>query len=101
MNEPAAILLHPNDTVIVCVRPVSAGEKIVLNEEALTAAEDVGTGHKLARFSGQPGDKVIKYGAPIGSLIRPVAAGDWIHFHNMKSDYIDAHTRAGLAHGAA
>jgi hypothetical protein len=101
MSEPAVILLHPDDTVIVCVRPVAGGEPVTVGAERLVAAQDVATGHKIARRAGMPGDKVIKYGASIGSLIQPVAPGDWIHFHNMKSDYIDPHTRAGLAHGAA
>jgi hypothetical protein len=38
--------------------------------------------------------KVIKYGAAIGSTTKAVRAGDWVHLHNMKSDYIGAHTRA-------
>lgn len=101
MSEPAAILLHPDDTVVVCVRSVSAGEHIRIDEDEWVAAENISTGHKIARRAGEIGDKVIKYGASIGSLIQPVAPGDWIHFHNMKSDYIDPHTRAGLAHGDA
>ena len=101
MSEPAAILLHPDDTVVVCVRPVARGEHVEIAAEGWVAAQDIATGHKIARQAGMPGDKVIKYGASIGSLIQPVAPGDWIHFHNMKSDYIDPHTRAGLAHGAA
>jgi hypothetical protein len=101
MNEPAAILLHADDTVIVCVRPVGGGEHVGVDDEEIVAAQDVATGHKIARRRGLPGDKVIKYGSSIGSLIQPVAPGDWIHFHNMKSDYMDPHTRDGFAHGAA
>jgi hypothetical protein len=101
MNEPAVILLHPEDTVVVCVRPVAAGEPVRFDGGELVARQAVATGHKLARRAGAAGDKVIKYGASIGSLIEPVAPGDWVHLHNMKSDYMDPHTRAGLAHGAA
>jgi hypothetical protein len=101
MNETAVILLHPEDTVVVCVRAVAAGEHVRFEGGELVAREVVATGHKLARHGGAAGDKVIKYGASIGSLIAPVEPGDWVHLHNMKSDYIDPHTRAGLAHGAA
>jgi D-threo-aldose 1-dehydrogenase len=29
-----------------------------------------------------------------------VATGDWVHMHNMKSDYISSHTRTALEPGA-
>jgi hypothetical protein len=31
---------------------------------------------------------VIKYGVPIGSAIVEIEAGEHVHLHNMKSDYI-------------
>jgi len=93
MNR-AAILLHPRDNVLVCCRAVRAGERIVIEGADIVARHDVEIGHKLARVSLAATDKVIKYGAPIGSMTAPAAAGDWIHLHNMKSDYISAHTRA-------
>lgn len=98
MTGPAVILLHSDDTVVVCVRPVATGEAVRFDGGELVVTGDVGTGHKLARIAGRSGDKVIKYGASIGSLIEPVQPGDWVHLHNMKSDYIDPHTRAGRAH---
>ena len=90
-----AILLHPDDNVLVCCRAVRAGERIHINEsEAIQVLQDTDLGHKLARRGLSEGDKVIKYGAPIGSMKAAVPAGGWIHLHNMKSDYISAHTRA-------
>jgi hypothetical protein len=32
------------------------------------------------------GDNV--FGMPIGSATRPIAAGAWVHTHNLVSDYI-------------
>ncbi len=90
-----AILLHPDDNVLVCCRAVRAGEQINLgSDEAIHVLQDTDLGHKLARRALSAGDKVIKYGAPIGSMKGAVTAGGWIHLHNMKSDYISAHTRA-------
>jgi L-fuconolactonase len=90
-----AILLHPDDNVLVCCRTVRAGERFRLNEqEEIHVLQDTELGHKLARRGLSAGDKVIKYGAPIGSMKAAVLAGGWIHLHNMKSDYISAHTRA-------
>jgi chorismate-pyruvate lyase len=91
---PAVILLHCDDNVVVCCRAVRRGERLVAEGIDLVAREDVAMGHKLARHTFMTGDKVIKYGMSIGSMTASAAAGDWIHLHNMKSDFIDAHTRA-------
>jgi len=97
---PLAILLHPDDNVLVCCRAVRAGERFQINErEEIRVLQDVDLGHKLARRALSAGEKVIKYGAPIGSMTAAVAAGGWVHLHNMKSDYISAHTRAARVDG--
>jgi D-threo-aldose 1-dehydrogenase len=88
-----AILLHPDDNVLVCVAPVSAGERLSLDSGEIVARGDVAVGHKLARHALNPGDKVLKYGAPIGSMTAAAQPGEWIHMHNLKSDYIATHTR--------
>lgn len=97
---PAVILLHPDDNVLVCCRAVSQGERLRIGDgEEIEARSDVELGHKLARRGLSAGDKVVKYGMPIGSTTAAVAAGEWIHLHNMKSDYIGAHTRTEQAGG--
>jgi D-threo-aldose 1-dehydrogenase len=92
----AVILLHRDDNVVVCRRAVAAGERIVIDGDGgeLIAASDVELGHKLARVRIAEYAKVIKYGAPIGSMTKAAEAGEWVHLHNMKSDYMSAHTRA-------
>jgi hypothetical protein len=34
------------------------------------------------------GAKIIKYGVPIGSATCEIAAGDHVHTHNLRSDYL-------------
>jgi hypothetical protein len=90
----AVILLHADDNVVVCCRTVVAGERIAIEgSEDLVARSSVEIGHKLARFALPRFTKVIKYGAAIGSMTESAQPGDWVHLHNMKSDYISAHTR--------
>jgi (2R)-sulfolactate sulfo-lyase subunit alpha len=91
----AVILLHPDDNVVVCRRTVIAGERISIEGSMdIIASRSVEIGHKLARFALPQFSKVIKYGAPIGSMTQAAKPGDWVHLHNMKSDYMSAHTRA-------
>ena len=97
MTVPSLILLHPEDNVLVCVAAIDAGEAMEIDGEAVTAPEDVTVGHKVARRALAHGDKVLKYGAPIGSMTRPVERGGWVHMHNMKSDYIASHTRQTIS----
>ena len=88
-----AILLHPDDNVLICIAPIAAGERIDVDGQEIIASQDIGVGHKLARGALKPGDKVLKYGAPIGSMSAAAKSGDWVHMHNLKSDYIATHTR--------
>jgi D-threo-aldose 1-dehydrogenase len=95
-----AILLHEADNVLVVVAPVEMGDLLPVGGGTVPAREGITVGHKVARVALRPGDKVVKYGAPIGSMTASAQPGEWVHMHNMKSDYIAAHDRSA-ADGAA
>lgn len=99
-DDARLILLHPDDNVLICVRPIDAGDILPVSGGTIPAREGISIGHKIARAPLRAGDKIIKYGAPIGSMTADAATGDWIHMHNMKSDYISSHTRTALEQGA-
>jgi len=71
------------------------GEHLTLGDQTLTAVDPVPVGHKLAVALIAAGDKVIKYGAPIGSATRDIAPGQHVHTHNLKSDYLPTYTLDG------
>ena len=48
---PPAILLHPDDNVLVCTAPVHAGDPLLIDGRALTALEDIPLGHKMSRHA--------------------------------------------------
>lgn len=87
------ILLHPDDNVLVLAEAIHTGQAIEIDGAMVVAPGDVAVGHKIARHALAVGDKVLKYGAPIGSMTTPAEAGAHVHMHNMKSDYIASHTR--------
>ena len=99
MNPSKLILLHPADNVVVCNAPIGAGERLAAGGEELRSKQDIGVGHKLARRPIAAGETVLKYGAPIGSATRAITPGEWVHMHNMKSDYIPTHDRQTVAGG--
>lgn len=87
------ILLHPDDNVLVCVAQIRAGDALRIDEEVVVSSQAIDVGHKLARSALGEGEKIIKYGAPIGSMSEAVAKGAHVHMHNMRSDYLPSHTR--------
>jgi hypothetical protein len=89
----AALVLHPEDNVVVCRRDVHAGERLSLDGETMTVPSDVPLGHKIARRPIPFGAPVVKYGMAIGSATTDIQVGEWVHMHNLKSDYIASHTR--------
>lgn len=88
-----AIVLHPDDNVAVCRRNVVAGEALPVDGETIVARSDIALGHKIARRFIPQGAEVVKYGMSIGSATAGIAPGEWVHMHNLKSDYISSHTR--------
>lgn len=91
-NMHAVLLLHPDDNVVVVCRAVTAGETVDMAGVPLLVRTSVGVGHKLARQALKAGDKVRRYGAPIGSMTQDAAAGEHVHLHNLQSDYLHTYT---------
>jgi hypothetical protein len=87
------ILLHPDDNVLVCRAPAAAGQTVQIDGAPVVLASAIEVGHKIARRDLKAGDKIFKYGAPIGSMTQAAKTGAHVHMHNMKSDYISSHTR--------
>ena len=51
----------------------------------ITPREGIPAGHKIALRDIAQGEKVIKYGCPIGTAQADIKAGEWIHSHNLKT----------------
>jgi hypothetical protein len=82
------IRLHPEDNVAVLIRSVGAGDALRIDGEPLVCPKDLPLGHKLATRAIAAGEKILKYGAPIGSATRNIGRGEHVHLQNIKSDYI-------------
>lgn len=81
------IQINPADNVIVALSPLAAGTVVdVPGTGPVAAAEDIPQGHKMAVRAIAEGEDVIKYGLPIGHVTCDVAAGSWLHTHNVKTN---------------
>ena len=83
-----ALLLAPPDNVLIAVANLPAGARVTDGQRDIVLGQAVPLGHKLARHPIPAGAKIIKYGASIGSATRAIAAGEWVHLHNLASDYL-------------
>ena len=80
----ALLVLNQADTVAVARRALTAGETVTANGASLEVAADVPLGHKIATANLAPGAPVVKYGYQIGVASQPIAAGDYVHTHNLE-----------------
>lgn len=91
-----AVLIHPDDTVLILIEPVKKGDKITYKDGkgeivSLTAASDIPIYHKAARQSIAAGEFIIKYGEHIGKATADIAAGEHVHTQNLESVEEDRH----------
>lgn len=91
-SAPRLLLMSPEDNCLIARTPLAAGESLLIDGAAVTLAEDIPLGYKVARTVLRPGDKVVRYGALIGSVTAEVAPGAMLHTHNLASDYIPTYT---------
>ena len=94
-TDPRLLRLDPQDNVAVATTTIEAGESVRIDGRSVTLPDRVPTGHKLALVGIATGEKVTKYGSPIGSATREIRPGDYVHTHNLKSDYLPTYTLDG------
>ena len=88
VNDARLLRLHQSDNVLTAIRPLSAGDMVLLDGGECLVAANIPIGHKLAACDIAAGDHVIKYGASIGSATCAIGRGEHVHTHNLQSDYL-------------
>lgn len=79
------IQIHPKDNVAVALADLPAGEVLHLSGRDVTLREAIPVGHKIALTDLNEQDQVIKYGYPIGHVLRRVQSGEWINEQVLKT----------------
>jgi altronate dehydratase len=86
-SAPRLLRLSPEDNIAVAATTIEAGQTLPCDGRTITVAMRIPTGHKVAIAPIAAGEKVVKYGAPIGSATCAIHPGQHVHSHNLKSDY--------------
>ena len=86
---PRAVMrLSPRDNVAVALRPLKSGEIVTLDGAPITIRRHIAVGHKFAAQAIEKGEIILKYNCPIGTAISRIAAGEYVHTHNVESNYL-------------
>ncbi|MDC7124477.1 MAG: altronate dehydratase family protein [Spirochaetales bacterium] len=75
------IKISPKDNVIVALEDLKAGDEV----SGIILKTDIPAGHKASIQNIASGEKVIKYGFPIGKSSLNIEAGMHVHTHNLKT----------------
>ena len=81
----AALIISERDNVATALEPLESGRRLDIGGVAVTAAEAIASGHKIAIRPIAAGEPVIKYGSPIGIASADIPAGAHVHTHNLSS----------------
>jgi len=81
LKQKNSVKINEPDNVAVALEPIAKGENIF----GVQAMETIPAGHKMALADIAVGEKVIKYGSPIGNATAQIQPGQHVHSHNLKT----------------
>jgi altronate dehydratase small subunit len=91
-SDTHLVLLSPEDNCLVVAQALREGDTVTVEGERVAVTRTIGVGHKLARRAIRAGEKVLKYGAVIGTATADIGRGEHVHTHNLESDYLPTYT---------
>lgn len=84
-------VVEPSDNVATALRELEADETVTVavgdEERTLQVRDNVIFGHKIAVEDIPNGETITKYGKSIGNATEDIDAGEWVHVHNVESNY--------------
>lgn len=79
------VKINANDSVAVALKPLAQGRILDVEGRKITLLEDIPQAHKFALKDISAGERVYKYGFPIGIAKEEIKEGAWIHTHNLET----------------
>lgn len=79
------IKINANDMVAVALKPLAKGCVCQVDGQVVTLQEDIPQAHKFALRDIRKGERIYKYGFPIGTAEEEIKKGAWVHTHNLKT----------------
>lgn len=85
-KEDRAIIVHPNDNVVISLSAFSEGEELDIVAPPIFIKNTTPRGHKIASKNISAGEMIYKYGGVIGHATQDIGAGEHVHTHNMTTN---------------
>ena len=82
------IIIDPCDNVAIVPCNTPNGTALVPGVDGFAATTDLALGSKIAVRRIEAGAPVIKYGVVIGTATQAIERGEYVHVHNLQSDYM-------------
>ncbi|HOA50741.1 MAG: UxaA family hydrolase [Thermogutta sp.] len=95
--KPKLLRLHPRDNIAIATAPIKAETVLKLDRVKIQIISNVPMAGKVATRPIAEGEKIIKFGQPIGHATRNIEPGEWVHTHNLASDYLPTPERPSPA----
>lgn len=89
-KKQKAFQIDENDNVVTALCSITPGPVTIFGDSAaasISAIEQIPKGHKIALSDVTAGEEIMKYGVPIGRAKQKIKAGEWVHLHNIQSQY--------------
>src|SRR5271165_5967725 len=80
-ETPLYLRLNVADDVVIACRDLEVGTNLL--KEGVTCVERIPAGHKVATRAIEAGSPVRRYDQIIGFAVKPIAAGQHVHVHNL------------------
>lgn len=87
-TDARLLVLAPGDNIAVARLEIASGTTVQVAGKSVTLQRALGFGHKIALRDIEAGEKIVKYGAPIGRATEAIPHGGYVHSHNLTSDYM-------------
>ena len=81
--ENKLVKINSNDNVAVAIQSLFKGDVVSVDGDTFTLLSDIPAGHKVALKDIDKGEKIIKYGYPIGEAKDDIKKGQHVHAFNI------------------
>jgi altronate hydrolase len=80
------LVLSSSDNVAVALDELTPGDTAAWDGGEVVVVDEIPAAHKVAIAPIGVGERVVKYGTPIGLATAPIEPGAHVHVHNVESD---------------
>ena len=83
--ESELIRINGKDNVAVAITALAKGDVVTVGDDTFTIFSDIPRGHKVAIRDISKGERIIKYGYPIGEATEDIGKGRHVHAFNIRT----------------